>query len=308
MENSRRKFLKKAVIGTAAISTLPITASALKKPQSTEECHVLTTDYYGEGPFYTANAPVLSDVKLAKDSEPGTRLIISGQVKTLDLLQVIPNAEIDIWHANDAGQYDNVGYNLRGKVKSNAQGFYQFETIRPGKYLNGSKYRPSHIHFKITAPGFPTITTQLYFQGDTSIAGDAAASITSGSNNATNRIIPLTTNANGAYEGNWCIVVDGNGITDIDELKTDKGILYQLTPNPFTDSLNIKYGVFNKANVSLIAYDMTGKQIEVIVNENQKADVYQVTWKPKTKLASGTYWLAMKVNDLQVHYQKFLKQ
>jgi len=308
MENSRRKFLKKAVIGSAAITALPITVNALQKPQAVISCNPLTLDYYGTGPFYTANAPMLSNIQLANANEPGDRIIVSGRVKTLDCSKVISEAIIDVWHANDAGQYDNSGYNLRGKLKSNAQGFYQFETVLPGKYLNGSQYRPRHIHFKITAPNFPEVTTQLYFVGDTSIANDAAASITSGKYDARDRIIPITKNDSGVYEGTWDIIIDGNGINENDDIKTDNGILYHLTPNPFDSALNIKYGVFNEANVSLIAYDMSGKQVEVIVNEKQKADVYEITWEPSTDLTSGTYWLAMKVNDLQVHYQKFLKQ
>ena len=78
-------------------------------------------------------------------------------------------------------------------------------------YLNGSTFRPSHIHFKITPPGFNTLITQLYFQGDPYLSTDAAASITSGSFDATNRIIPLVTNSNGDLEGTWDIVIDGNG-------------------------------------------------------------------------------------------------
>lgn len=56
---------------------------------------------------------------------------------------------IDIWQVNGAGAYDNTGFTLRGISYSNGDGFYLFETIIPGKYLNGAKYRTGHIHFKI---------------------------------------------------------------------------------------------------------------------------------------------------------------
>ena len=85
--------------------------------------------------------------------------------------------------------------------------FYIFETIKPGLYLNGSSYRPSHIHFKITPPGFNALITQLYFQGDPYIPTDAAASVNSGSFDATHRIIPLVTNINGDLEGTWDIII-----------------------------------------------------------------------------------------------------
>ena len=42
----------------------------------------------------------------------------------------------------------------------------------PGRYLNGARYRPAHIHVKVRAPGFPVLTTQLYFPGDPHDEGD----------------------------------------------------------------------------------------------------------------------------------------
>jgi protocatechuate 3,4-dioxygenase beta subunit len=39
-------------------------------------------------------------------------------------------------------------------------------TIHPGKYLNGSQYRPPHIHYMVYADGHQPLTTQLYFDGE----------------------------------------------------------------------------------------------------------------------------------------------
>jgi protocatechuate 3,4-dioxygenase beta subunit len=46
---------------------------------------------------------------------------------------------------------------------------YKFATFQPGDYQiaeNPPDYRCSHIHVRITAPGFKTLTTQLYFPND----------------------------------------------------------------------------------------------------------------------------------------------
>ena len=223
---ARRQFLKNFSLASLSLGILPAVSNAHTSQNgevgSSLDCNITTLDYYGEGPFYTPNPPVIQDNMLAGENEPGERLILSGQIRNLDCSELIPNTVIDVWHANDAGQYDNAGYNLRGITYSSGQGFYIFETILPGHYPNAGSFRPSHIHVKITPPGFDTLTTQLYFEGDEYIPTDAAASITSGVYDATHRIIPLTLNNDGKYEGTWDIVVDGDGIVTTNDLNKEQ--------------------------------------------------------------------------------------
>ena len=304
-KDSRRQFLKNLSLTAAAFTFVPGAALASRSSASKKmACDRTTADYYGEGPFYTQDPPSMPNGKLAADTEAGTRIRITGRVQNLDCTEFIPNTIVDVWHANDAGAYDNTGYNLRGKVLTNAQGFYMFETIQPGKYLNGNKYRPSHIHFKITPPDFPTITTQLYFQGDTSIAEDAAASISSGQYDATHRIIELTENTEGILEGTWDIAVDGEGLIGVGDLHLNKGILYSANPNPFTKDLKINYGVFNTSEVSLLVFDIQGRQVAELAKQKMTAEKYTATWTPDSELPNGHYFIALKINDLQVHYLK----
>lgn len=272
------------------------------------DCNETTLDAYGQGPFYTADAPDLVGGQLAEVTEQGQRTIISGRIFDLDCAEYIPNTKIDIWHANDAGDYDNNGYNLRGVVHSNEQGFYMFETVKPGKYLNGANFRPSHIHFKITPPGFAELTTQLYFEGDREIPGDFAASMTSGTYDASFRIIPLVENTDGVLEGTWDIVINGDGIAvGMADLHIDKGVLYRVSPNPFTDRLHIRYGVFKEALVSLLVYDMRGVQVAILEEKRLQAEQYDAYWQPRADLPNGHYFIALKINDIQVHYQKVMK-
>jgi len=307
MENPRRQFLKNTLIaGLSAGVVKSKMASTFNKEDV--DCDKTTLDFYGSGPFYTENPPMINKNQLAEKEEPGERMIISGRVLNLDCNEFIPNAIVDVWHASDAGQYDNSGYNLRGYTSSNDQGFYLFETVKPGKYLNGNKFRPAHIHFKITPPGFPQLTTQLYFEGDKEIPGDAAASITSGKYDATHRIIPLSTNANGVLEGNFDIVINGNGISvGTAELHIDNGMIYNLAPNPFKNELEINYGVFKRSNVSLMVYDMNGKQVAILESRELAPEKYQAIWRPDSQVANGHYFVALKINDLQVHYLKTIK-
>ncbi len=307
---NRRQFLRNTSLAALSAALIPRTGSARSQERDlTVDCNATTLDFYGQGPFYTPNAPDLNEVaQLADMDEPGERIIISGLVRNLDCSQIIPDAEIDIWHANDAGQYDNDGYNLRGKVYSNEQGFYLFETILPGKYLNGASFRPRHIHFRVTPPGFDTLITQLYFEGDTDIPGDAAASIDSGTYDATERTIALSENAEGKMEGTWDIMIEGDGINSVEDLHLERGMIYSVGPNPFRDQVEIRYGVFQRAHIRLDVYDLAGRLVATLEERELSPAKYTATWEPAAYLADGHYWVTLKVNDLQVHYLKLLKQ
>lgn len=303
-KDSRRQFLKNVSLASLALGFAPFASQA--EANASDECEKTTLDFYGEGPFYTQNPPQITNGKLSNDSESGTKIRITGRVQNLDCSEFIPNTVIDVWHADDAGDYDNAGFNLRGQVKTNAQGFYSFETIRPGKYLNGNKYRPSHIHFKITPPGYPTITTQLYFKGDTSIADDAAASISSGQYDATHRIIELSDDGGGILEGTWDIAVSGKGTMGLSDLHVNKGMIYSVSPNPFTSFVKINYGVFQMAEVSILVYDMQGRKVASLEQESKSPEKYEAKWTPDNKLPNGQYFIALKINDIQVHYHKVI--
>jgi protocatechuate 3,4-dioxygenase beta subunit len=122
-----------------------------------------------EGPFYKAGAPHRAVLVSAEDR--GERLVIAGSVLTTDC-EPVANAELDVWHADAAGGYDNDGFHLRGKLVTDDRGRYELRTIVPGRYLNGDTYRPSHVHIKLRAAGHRTLTTQLYFAGDPYNDGD----------------------------------------------------------------------------------------------------------------------------------------
>ena len=313
--DNRRQFLKNTSLSLLSVAVFPTilksenSTVSLSKKNLVVDCDQSTEDLYGQGPFYTVNAPSIQNNQLANISEAGTRIIISGLAYNLECSEVIPNIEIDIWHANDAGDYDNIGYNLRGKTTTNSQGFYVFESIKPGLYLNGATFRPSHIHFKITPPGFNTLITQLYFQGDPYIPTDAAASISSGAFDATNRIIPLVSNSNGDFEGTWDIVIDGDGVpVGTNNIHLDKGIIYSASPNPFTDQIEINYGVFQKAKVGISVYDIRGLKVATLDEKTLDPEKYSVSWRPHGDLSKGHYFISIMINDLQVHYIKVIRQ
>ena len=74
----------------------------------------------------------------------------------------VGNALIDLWHADERGEYDNRGNRYRGHVLTDAQGRYAFRTIMPAVYTG----RTRHYHVKVQAANKPVLTTQLYFPSD----------------------------------------------------------------------------------------------------------------------------------------------
>jgi protocatechuate 3,4-dioxygenase beta subunit len=123
-----------------------------------------------EGPYYRDGAPLRSD--LTDGKAKGTKITVRGKVLGPDCRAPAAGALLDVWQADSEGRYDNDGHTrdtsmvLRGKLRANEAGEYAFTTIIPGRYLNGSQYRPAHIHVKVSAPGRRALTTQLYFDGD----------------------------------------------------------------------------------------------------------------------------------------------
>lgn len=166
---NRRLFLQAGAVGGASILWPGCSSPAPGNPDATVlPCGILTEPNI-EGPFFTSNSPQRTD--LTEPGQVGTALRISGRVLGTDCAP-IAGALLDFWQADDAGDYDNVGFLLRGHQYADQDGAFLVDAIIPGHYLNGATFRPAHVHVKVRAPGFPLLTTQLYFAGDEFNAAD----------------------------------------------------------------------------------------------------------------------------------------
>ncbi|MCF6321248.1 MAG: protocatechuate 3,4-dioxygenase subunit beta [Rhizobiaceae bacterium] len=117
----------------------------------------------------------------AKDdgSPIGERIIVYGRILD-ENGRGIPDCLIEMWQANSAGRYRHLNDGTRppldpnfggcGRTITDANGAYQFATIKPGPYPwpNGpNDWRPSHIHFSLFGHAFAQrLITQMYFEGD----------------------------------------------------------------------------------------------------------------------------------------------
>ena len=70
--------------------------------------------------------------------------------------------------------------------------------------------------------------------------------------------------------------------------------LDQNMPNPFNPATTIRYSIAHDENVSLVVYDVAGRQVRTLVENRQRADVYKVTWDGVNdngeRVASGMYF------------------
>jgi len=108
----------------------------------------------------------------------------------------LAGANLDIWQADAEGRYS--GFmpgppegNLRGQVRADADGRYEFTTVIPGPYtipLDGptgkltaaagwSPWRPAHIHLIVSAEGYEPLVTQLFIDTSDHLHDDVASAV-----------------------------------------------------------------------------------------------------------------------------------
>ncbi len=150
---------RRFIVSTFLVVLAALSAGAAAPALSPADCSAGVTPEQTEGPYFKVGSP--ERASLLDAGTVGTRITLTGWVVTGGC-RPVPGAVLDFWQANEAGQYDNIGYAMRGHVIADAQGRYTIETILPGIYPG----RTRHIHVKIQAPGKSLLTTQLYFPED----------------------------------------------------------------------------------------------------------------------------------------------
>ncbi|HEY6304997.1 MAG TPA: hypothetical protein VI488_00900 [Candidatus Angelobacter sp.] len=116
---------------------------------------------------------------IAGPSEPGEKLIVSGQVLAPDGVTPASGVTIYAYQTDATGLYHNDANRiarLHGWARTDATGHFEFRTIRPAPYP--SRSIPAHIHFHAWGGGYPLQWTEdLKFAGDPLLSErDTAAS------------------------------------------------------------------------------------------------------------------------------------
>jgi hydroxyquinol 1,2-dioxygenase len=155
-----------------------------------------STDSSLLGPFYRQDSPVKKPGESIVSHPNVPEVILFGKV-TDAAGRPIANASVEIWQPDETGNYDLQKHDpsvmdLRGRYYTDADGRYIARSITPFGYKvpmdgpvgdmlraqNRPGWRPAHIHFLVSAPGYREIVTALYVAGDEHIEQDTVFGVT----------------------------------------------------------------------------------------------------------------------------------
>lgn len=185
--DTRQEFI--LLSDTLGLSTL-VCAQNNRKPKECTESTVF-------GPFHLKSSPPLlmgADISKGTSGEP---CFVSGVVRDLNG-KSIEGAAIEVWQADGAGfydvQYSDFGeHRLRATLHTGADGTYHFRTVLAASYpiptdgpvgdmlaaLGRHPWRPAHLHYRISAPGYQTLVTHIFRDGDPYLDSDAVFGVRS---------------------------------------------------------------------------------------------------------------------------------
>ncbi|HCY76895.1 MAG TPA: hypothetical protein DHV28_13320 [Ignavibacteriales bacterium] len=110
-------------------------------------------------------------------------------------------------------------------------------------------------------------------------------------NNGDELVLTITGNLvdGTAIEGSDCVIIAGKKLNkDVTENVPEEYALFENYPNPFNPSTTINYQLADQGYVSLIVYDLLGREVATLVNEVKQSGYYQVEFNA-ADLPSGVY-------------------
>ena len=141
-----------------AVSFASVLLASTAWPQDTE---LIPKPYLA--PKYVAPTNAPSNTVIAGRTERGDRLVVTG--RALDQGRPVAGVSIYAFHADADGLYTRDGRNsdenarLFATLRTDAEGRYRYETIRPRGYDGLA----AHVHHVVTAPGYKPRLCDLWF-------------------------------------------------------------------------------------------------------------------------------------------------
>jgi protocatechuate 3,4-dioxygenase beta subunit len=140
---------------------------------------------------------------LCSDKEPGQPLIVSGTIYGPDGRTPMEGINLFVYQTDATGVYTTSGGNnrntrLHGAMRSNAEGRYEFRTIKPGSYPGSTN--PAHIHAYVSGPGYPEYSIDEFLFEDDRFVSDEQKR-TAAAQGSFSAILKLTRGSDGALRG-----------------------------------------------------------------------------------------------------------
>ena len=88
------------------------------------------------------------------------------------------------------------------------------------------------------------------------------------------------------------------GVNDEEKTMPDEFILKQNYPNPFNPTTNFEFRIADFGFVSLKVYDVLGREVAILVNEEKQPGEYDINFNSDDYgLSTGVYIYRLTVND-----------
>ncbi|MGY4573635.1 intradiol ring-cleavage dioxygenase [Bradyrhizobium sp. USDA 3256] len=143
------------------------------------------------GPFFVQTAPEMQNGDDISGAIKGEPMLVTGSVSTVNG-RPLSGAVVHVWHSDDDGYYDvqqldEIGQlAMRARLYTDQDGRFHFWSIRPAAYpiphdgpvgemleaQGRHPWRPAHVHFLVSSPGFEQLVTHVFAAGDKYLDSD----------------------------------------------------------------------------------------------------------------------------------------
>ena len=101
-----------------------------------------------------------------------------------------------------------------------------------------------------------------------------------------------------------CIRDRGQGSYDMNFVPMpDEFALHQNYPNPFNPVTQIRYDLPVKSNVTLLIYDILGREVAVLLNGEQEPGYHSIMWNGQNKMGqtvgAGMYFYSIQTGQFR---------
>ncbi len=308
----RKDFLKGTGLAGLgfALTGSKLNTKSIKKPiVNNSACALIPSETAGPFPLdLTTNSFFLrQDIR---EDKTGAQLNLKMKIIGQSNCEPMPNVRVNIWHCDKDGNYSGYGTEsgltyCRGYQMTDANGEAEFVTVFPGWYPG----RVWHIHFQVYVSEMYAAISQLTADHDAvnevyaafpslyPKGADPKTPATDGIFNDGNynlQTATLTPNAEtGGYDAYLEVTVVGEGTVGISRLEKEAEKIFELqqnTPNPYLNKTTIPFSLKVPSKVKVDLWDLSGKKIATLLDEQKSVGEYEVTVNPtELGIPNGNY-------------------